>query len=56
MQNLRLSEEEYSVLRHIASRGGITEIGLQNFKNSKIDELLNNVLISAENRSKEMSK
>ena len=45
-----------TLIENIASKGGITEVGLQTFRDSKIDELLKSVLVSAEVRSKEMTK
>lgn len=55
--NKNNEQKSISVLtENIASKGGITEVGLKAFRDNKIDELLNKVLNSARDRSKEMTK
>ena len=44
------------LIEKITSKGGVTEQGLRTFKENNIDKLLKEVLISAENKSKEMGK
>ena len=44
------------LVQNIASRGGVTEAGLNSFKENNIEKLLKGVLESAENKSKEMGK
>ncbi len=42
------------LVERITSRAGVTEAGLKSFKENNIDKLLGDVIVSAQNRSKEI--
>ena len=42
------------LIQNVASKGGITEAGLNYFRNNKLDESIEGVLIAAEKKSQEM--
>ena len=42
------------LIEKITSKAGVTEAGLKSFKENNVDKLLEQVIISAQNRSKEI--